>query len=628
MEAAPPSYETATLTNPWFVIAPYIQPSDYPSACLVCHSWHSIFAARLWANPTAVLGHHEEHQGQGLDRFLDKLSEVRPSVRTLAHTIDISRAGTPNELGDHDSDWLERILSHLPNLQSLIVDSAPHFDHSALVRLSPALSVNLRLLDVSHCQNATALGLATLLRQAQALVYLDLSQTTCARTEVLLRALSYMTALRVLKMARAGLGDDDIKLLADSIRKRVRSLDLRHNNITMRGIDTLRQACASEPDSLSIHGVPVVETSTEFEFELKRILVNGYGGRLSIEEPTEAGITHLYISRKAFGKQGLVFVLRHWPLFVLDCGHDPQVSREQRSMRDEKSGGIYDVSARDDGLTGAGLAQTIFALTFLRASYEHMFFPLPILEHEMPNAEVIDHGQGSHTSIQYNNKVSYHDRKGLQMPVQGDHDHGRGFFRPSSFPLLRQLVICDMPARSATQEASNNILSLITACADSARQAHDEAKQDWTRPPQRGSEPSASTFARAVKGRFALETIVLELQTPKLSTRLPAPHSVSITCDRDSDAMWAEARADFSFFESGFSQNAAAGVAGDVSCHEAPKAESPHIKHEALLFDNIALIAARRAMVKAEYQRLCAAGEQDPHVEHYWPGVIKVVRPH
>ena len=56
MEAAPPSYETATLVNPWDLIALYLDSNDLCTAALVCEHWHAIFTPHLWGNPAAHFG--------------------------------------------------------------------------------------------------------------------------------------------------------------------------------------------------------------------------------------------------------------------------------------------------------------------------------------------------------------------------------------------------------------------------------------------------------------------------------------------------------------------------------------------------------------------------------------------
>lgn len=56
MEAAPPSYETATLVNPWDLVAEWLPSNDLCSAALVSSSWHTIFTPHLWGNPAAHFG--------------------------------------------------------------------------------------------------------------------------------------------------------------------------------------------------------------------------------------------------------------------------------------------------------------------------------------------------------------------------------------------------------------------------------------------------------------------------------------------------------------------------------------------------------------------------------------------
>lgn len=51
-----PSYESATLQDPWTVIAPYLPSDDVRSAALVCTKWHEIFTPHLWGSPASHFG--------------------------------------------------------------------------------------------------------------------------------------------------------------------------------------------------------------------------------------------------------------------------------------------------------------------------------------------------------------------------------------------------------------------------------------------------------------------------------------------------------------------------------------------------------------------------------------------
>lgn len=73
MEAAPPSYEKATLVNAWDLIAKHIPSSDLCAAALVCEEWHGIFVPHLWGNPAA-------HFGQENDRVYGQRAEHQTRV--------------------------------------------------------------------------------------------------------------------------------------------------------------------------------------------------------------------------------------------------------------------------------------------------------------------------------------------------------------------------------------------------------------------------------------------------------------------------------------------------------------------------------------------------------------------
>ena len=67
MEAAPPSYESAIVINPWSLIAQYIPSNDLCSAALVCEGWHAIIAPHLWGNPASHFGTENDRvYGQSL----------------------------------------------------------------------------------------------------------------------------------------------------------------------------------------------------------------------------------------------------------------------------------------------------------------------------------------------------------------------------------------------------------------------------------------------------------------------------------------------------------------------------------------------------------------------------------
>ncbi|KAJ9623975.1 hypothetical protein H2203_005422 [Taxawa tesnikishii (nom. ined.)] len=333
MEAAPPSYEKAVKINEWDIIAQYIPSSDLCSAALVCSAWHAIFVPHLWGNPAS-------HFGQENDRV-------------YAHA---------EIYNGPKSDWLREVLDRLPNLQSLIVRGLPFFDHSALVTLKyttpahvPSLNspptpsgyvelpgsipftgtsvapaavpstFGLRLLDASRCTNVTSSGLCHALRRFDNLLYLNLSWTFPARDTEVLRCFRHFSGLQVLKLRGVNLRDDDIEVLAWAIGRRVRSLDIGHNQLTDRSVRTLLGNCflqggdgdgsaAGDRSPVLLHylGVEMLATyrGEDFERYLRNAFTTHFVSRLAIEDAPEGGITHLYISDNKLSVEGVSGLLR------------------------------------------------------------------------------------------------------------------------------------------------------------------------------------------------------------------------------------------------------------------------------------------------------------------------------
>jgi hypothetical protein len=416
MEAAPPSYEKATLADYLDLVANYIPSSDLCAAALVCSKWHATFSPHLWGNPASHFGIENDRVYVALTKFKRTLQTARLLVRSQTHTLHLPPAHAEIYNGPH-SDWLRDILSRLPNLQSLIVRGLPFFDHGALVALrqwkptetnptqkSPHSfavelpgsmgsifqpppdaipSFGLRLLDASRCPNVTSSGLAHALKRFESLMYLDLSHTYPARDASVMEALRRFTGLQVLKLRGINLRDEEIEVLAWAIGRRVRSLDLRDNQITDRGVRMLLDGCftaqgsasrdgienvsngARSPSLLSYLGAEMLETyqSDEFEGFLRGTFTGAFVSRLAIEDAPEGGITHLYISNNKVSVEGASGLIRSGRLHVLDVGsisgaiehHLPAPDKEQSKVDWQSPGAekltpvLYD-HARD-GLT-------------------------------------------------------------------------------------------------------------------------------------------------------------------------------------------------------------------------------------------------------------------------------------
>ncbi|KAI7388131.1 hypothetical protein KC336_g17419, partial [Hortaea werneckii] len=119
MEAAPPSYEKATLTDHWDIVARYVPSNDLCSAALVCSRWHAVFAPHLWGNPASHFGIENDRVYVALTRFKRTLRYARLLVRAMTHTLHLPPAHAEIYNGPH-ADWLRDILQRLPNLQALV----------------------------------------------------------------------------------------------------------------------------------------------------------------------------------------------------------------------------------------------------------------------------------------------------------------------------------------------------------------------------------------------------------------------------------------------------------------------------------------------------------------------------
>ncbi|GAB7341277.1 hypothetical protein MBLNU457_7551t2 [Dothideomycetes sp. NU457] len=389
MEAAPPSYEKATLVNAWDLIATYIPSSDLCSVALRTLPW-----ARLY-------------------------------VRSFTHTLHLPPAHAELYNGPH-ADWLREVLDRLPNLQSLVVRGLPFFDHAALIALryrpdqhqkepvihssrngvahsavelpAPVPSISfqpprqlnssfptfgLRLLDASRCTNTTATGLCEALKRLDQLLYLDLSYTYAARDRSVLITLKAYSGLQVLKLRGINLRDDDIGTLAPAIGTRVRSLDLRNNLLTDVTARLLLEDCFLRGTSHASHQTgPSAQPRTpplvhylgpemlatyqgdNFEGYLRNAFTTHFVNRLVFEDAPEGGITHLYISDNRLSVEGISSLIRSGRLHVLDARIDnPAGSSSKRQPSDiprpgaEKLTYLFSGSAAD-------------SIRYLRTSHE------------------------------------------------------------------------------------------------------------------------------------------------------------------------------------------------------------------------------------------------------------------
>lgn len=415
MEAHPPSYEASTAVDVWQIVAEYLPSSDLCSAALCCSRWHTTFVPFIWGNPASHFGIENDAVYVALTHFKRTLQTARLLVRSLTHTLHLPPAHAEIYNGPQ-ADWLRDVMERLPNLQSLIVRGLPFFDYAALQALSQVRSkpvenwrpdsgvvelpgsmgmsfqrpVNtipafgLRLLDASRCPNITSSGLAAALSRFEGLLYLDLSFSYPARENAVLEVMRKFQGLQVLKLRGISLKDDGVEMLARSIGLRVRSLDLRDNQVTDRGIRILLDHCfntrAARADSMqSGQRSPVllpylgsemleIYQGEDFEGFLRNAFTGRFVSRLAIEDVPEGGITHLYVAGNPVTVEGISGLVRSRRLHVLDVGSvSPNCARHPSQVETKE----------DETMTMPGLEKLtpVFsrhageALSFLRVGH-------------------------------------------------------------------------------------------------------------------------------------------------------------------------------------------------------------------------------------------------------------------
>ncbi|KAK2743570.1 hypothetical protein FQN55_007168 [Onygenales sp. PD_40] len=358
MEDFPPSYELATARDAWAIVAHYTQSADLCAASLVCRRWHEIFVPFLWGAPASHFGSEADNDTVyvALTRFRRTLRKARLEVRMLTHTFHLPPALSEIYGGPRPS-WLQEVLDYLPNLQSLLVSQLPFFDHNSLVALRPkpneadpgtaaaatstTTGYGLRLLLAQREPNTTSIGIREALLRFPRLVYLDLSFTTPARDRGVLSAIARLEHLQVLKLRGIGLRDADLEILAESIKTRVRSLDVRNNMLTDASLRTLMQHCFLPPEidvptpirDVKFHyewsrtvspfsGILSADSlkSEEFDAHFMKQLMMPLTGRSSPEDLAHVGITHLYVADNNLSVEGLGSLLNSTRLHVLDGG--------------------------------------------------------------------------------------------------------------------------------------------------------------------------------------------------------------------------------------------------------------------------------------------------------------------
>jgi hypothetical protein len=458
-------------------------------------------------------------------------------------------------------------------------------------------------------------------------VFLDLSGTYALNHEVsFLRKLETLSNLRVLNLRRMNLKNAALEIIAQSIGTRVRSLDLRDNQLTNQAIHLLVEYCFSKVE-LTRPGVTGPNTGSgtfteldvsgneHLEAYFRKKLGHGFAGHLATDDEAPIGITHLYLSGNSIKPEVLPELFLPEGLQVLDVGGLPLP---------------YDFHA--DPMVHAFLLPGIEMLTpvikrcaqdrltYLRINHGIVTKDVPSyidqnlednLEMEKPG-----HFESLHNST---DEVERRQRRMRMRQAKEHHLH------PAMLSRLRTLVLTDVPLKTRTVMVVSRLIQFIKDCAEETEIAKLRANSTYALPPGRSRAVAEREHAR---GLFGLRRIVLEMAhqptwNREAASSLSEP-SGSFTGDADADVFWKAADEDFSFFGEG-----ERGSGGEVH-RPAPPPNSGRLGGRAedrpTQYDVLAEISSFRKSRKAVYQAAIGSGDSAPDIEGYWPGELTVIQ--
>ncbi|KAH0369866.1 hypothetical protein KCU65_g2911, partial [Aureobasidium melanogenum] len=649
MEANPPSYGQATTVNAWDLIAGYIPSSDLCSAALVCQQWHTTFAPHLWGNPASHFGDENDRVYVALTRFIRTLPWARRAVRSLTHTLHLPPAHAEIYNGPH-ADWLREVLEGLPNLQSLIVRGLPFFDHASLNALSVRVLLEQCFTPPPRKDNDGRVMSPSLLP------YLGAEMLTTYRGvnfEAFLR--NEFTNKFVGRLA-----------IEDAPESGITHLYLSDNQFTVEGLSglirsgrlhvldagSLLPAMTSRDGSFSMTFpslaklVPVLAESASHSLTYLRI-----DHSLVTEEPP-AVQENINESTPQCAELADTSI---YPCGVAELDHDTEVYEMMgdTTFPTEVSGDAVSIV-----VTSTGVEKPTASMHQARRRSQDL--PIPVQTEEL-------HESGLHvTTLEQETDKSMPalDETSTPSPIPPSHGLGRSYssivkerkhrlqahltqaksFHPGILPHLTALVLTEVPPSTPTPETPQRLISFIHSCAEETSLAKLQAQLDWTLPP--GRRTSHSHQKELLRKSFALEQVILEVAPYSLDQKKSEAASAwrhrgtkSMTQDQDSEALWAASQTDFSFFGEGetnsldtsLEPNKPLTIMSGMEVSVNPPTSSypqsqPINQNPKPEIDVIAQLSKFRKATKTEYQKRLAQGEEEPMVEGFWDGNIKVVR--
>ena len=390
-----------------------------------------------------------------LTRFRRALPRARRQVRELTHTLNLPPAQSELYDGPHPQ-WLRDVLEKLPNLQCLVVSQIPFFDHPSLLALkSPSAgraassletipSFPLRLLIATQCPNTTSAGLIEAFIHWPNLVFLDLSETLPAKDVNVLSGLEQMTSLQVLKLRHIGLRDKDCEIIAEAVKTRLRSLDVRDNLLTDESVRILLTQCFHRtrniqaaqrrahqqhegdedwPTGISRPAPYILEQfrGDDMDERFVKGLTQAVVGRMPTEDLPPTGITHLYIANNYITVEGLASLVKTQNLHVLDAGDLDTVKalgrpRAHSSLSSPVAQSFFVPGA--EKLTGVLEKFAVENLTFLRLHHAVLTSPVATKDDDL-----IELSSSEPSNSQIGEQSELSGQPSSRQELRGDSDY-------------------------------------------------------------------------------------------------------------------------------------------------------------------------------------------------------------
>ncbi|KAI0200653.1 hypothetical protein F4808DRAFT_460754 [Astrocystis sublimbata] len=255
----PPSYSAATTRLDWLsIVAAYIPASCWTCCCLVDRRFYHHFAPRLWQDPLVTvrqLGLHPNDDLAWYRRFIHKYATgARHETRCMVKSLDF-RAFALRASGLYSTEASERAISEsfkalprlFPQLVCLLVDGHSELDPGFLgTGKNDIITQSLELLDLARCRQELTSNLFSS-HMFHGLVYLDISYVPGSLRNALQSSLNptYLPQLRILKAPGREVDDVTARLLFQTFRLQLWSLDLSDNRLTDHSVDALLAQCFS-----------------------------------------------------------------------------------------------------------------------------------------------------------------------------------------------------------------------------------------------------------------------------------------------------------------------------------------------------------------------------------------------